>query len=72
MRPWRIRVRTGRPALGGLAFDLDAVYVLEDPFWTRWGAWRAAERWKADYERRRPPGGFTVFVDVVHRREVPS
>lgn len=73
MKPWRIRVRRGYPAPGGLAFDQVVVYLLPDRYLTRRGAWRAADRWKADYERRREPYiGATVVVDVVHRREVPS
>lgn len=75
MKPWRIRVRHGYPMPGELAFYQETVFFLPDRYWTKPGAWRAADRWKADYERRRVQYTVmpsSVLVDVVHRREVPS
>lgn len=51
------------------------VFYLVYRCWTEKGAWKRADRWKTDYERRRSqyrvhPG--PVLVDVVHVREIPS
>lgn len=73
IRPWRIYVTQGRPGYGGLALDREAAFVLDGRYLTRRRAWRAADRWKADYEKRRPNrSGMVVVVDVVHQRELAS
>lgn len=72
MRRWRVRVRSGHPAPGGLAFAQETVDILPRRYWTRRGAWAGAARWKADYESRRLGIRSTVVVDVVHQRELES